>query len=66
MRWRKDGPHLAVSNEGYKVARYMVGANAVYRPSLHGSFICAPLADPKDAQAECERHFKASQNKAVR
>lgn len=58
MRWRKEGPYLAISDQGYKVGRYVVSGVDYYRPSLHGSFISAPLSDPKAAQAECERHSR--------
>lgn len=63
MRWRKEGPYLALSDEGYKVGRYRVGLVDYYRPSLQGSFISAPVSDPKEAQAVCDRHFKAAKSK---
>lgn len=63
MRWRKEGPYLAISDTGYKVARYRVNGVDFYRPSLHGSFICAPLTDPRAANAECDRHHKQSGHK---
>lgn len=59
MRWRKEGPYLAVSDAGYKVGRYVIAGTSYYRPSVQGSFISAPVTDPKEAQAVCERHFKA-------
>jgi len=63
MRWRKEGPWLAVSDEGYKVGKYRVGNVDQYRPSIQGSFISEPFTDPKQAQAACEQHFKTEKKK---
>lgn len=63
MRWRKEGPYLALSDEGYKVARYRIAGVDHYRPSLQGSFISAPVSDPKEAQAACDQHFKTAKSK---
>lgn len=57
MKWRKEGPHLAVSDEGYRVGRYRVSEVDYYRPSFKGDFISAPCTDPKEAQATCDQHF---------
>ncbi len=63
MRWRKEGPYLALSDEGYKVASYRIAGVDYYRPSLHGSFISAPATDPKAAQVACDQHFKDAARK---
>lgn len=63
MRWRKESKYLAVSDEGYKCALYVVAGVNHYRPSLQGSFISGPLADPKAAQAACEQHHKQQTRK---
>jgi hypothetical protein len=56
MKWRKEGQYLAVSDAGYKVAKFIIGDKVVYRPSLSGEFISFPVDDPKEAQAICQRH----------
>lgn len=58
MRWRKEGPYLAISDAGYKVAMFRVGAQTLYRPSLKGEFLVMPVSNPKEAQAVCENHQK--------
>lgn len=58
MKWRKEGPYLAVSDAGYKVAKFLIGDRALYRPSLSGQFISQPVEDPKEAQAICERNYQ--------
>lgn len=56
MKWKKEGPYLAISDAGYRVARFVTGDKVVYRPSIKTEFISYPVADPKEAQAICERH----------
>lgn len=57
MRWRKEGACLAISDSGYRVAMFRVGAQTLYRPSLKkDEFLSMPVSDPKEAQAVCERH----------
>lgn len=58
MKWRKEGPHLSISDEGYKVARFKVGDKLSYRPSLLGSFISAPHDTPQSAAKACEDHHR--------
>ncbi len=61
MKWRKEGPHLAISDENYKVGRYRINGVDYYRPSFRGDFISSPLTDPKAAQATCDQHFAQRQ-----
>ncbi len=63
MKWKKgrdrDGKiqeRVAVSDDGYTVARFTVGDQELYRASVKGEFICWPTHDPKEAQRACERH----------
>lgn len=63
MRWHKEGWHVDVSDEGYKIAKFRIDRVEYYRPSLHGSFISAPCKEMKEAQAVCDRHFKAARSK---
>lgn len=58
MIWRKETPHLLVSDEGYKIGKYRVGDETFYRPSLKGDFIARPFTDLDAAKAECDRHFE--------
>lgn len=58
MKWRKESPYLAVSDAGYKVAKFVSGDRVQYRPSLKGQFISLPVEDPKEAQAICERNYQ--------
>lgn len=45
MIWRKETPHLLVSDEGYKIGKYRAGEEIFYRPSLKGDFISRPFTD---------------------
>lgn len=58
MKWRKEGPYLAISDAGYKVAKFLIGDRALYRPSIKGEFISLPVDNPKEAQAICERNYQ--------
>lgn len=64
MKWKKEGPYLAVSDTGHKVAKYVSGDQVQYRPSFSGEFISYPVSDPKEAQAICERHYQITGGKA--
>lgn len=64
MKWRKEGPHLSISDEGYKVARFQAGNQVSYRPSLLGSFISEPKPTPAEAAKACDAHFKEAQCRA--
>lgn len=64
MRWKKatgsDGKILdrvAVSDVGYRVARFTIDGVDKYRPSLSGQFLHRGLPDPQEAKAVCERHY---------
>lgn len=60
MKWAKQSDCLAVSDTQppYKVARFVVDGHAQYRASVRGEFIGSITADPKEAQAICERHYE--------
>ena len=34
MKWREEGQWLAVSDKGYKVAKFIVGSQTIYRASI--------------------------------
>ena len=64
MKWAKakdkDGnvlERVAISDAGYKVARFTIDGKDQYRASLQGEFLHFPVPDPKEAQAVCERHY---------
>lgn len=63
MKWAKakdkDGnvlERVAISDAGYKVARFTIAGGDQYRASLNGQFLHHPVPCPKEAQAVCERH----------
>lgn len=65
MKWQKhkdrDGKVMdrcAVSDAGYKVARFTVAGKDLYRASFRDEFLHMPVEDKAQAAAVCERHFK--------
>lgn len=58
MKWRKESEHLAISDAGYKVAKFKVEWDTVYRASFRGQFIGPVKDDPKEAQQVCENHWQ--------
>lgn len=59
MRWAKQSEYLAVSDSSpvYRVAKFRVDSELLYRASVRGEFIGRVCDDPKEAQAICERHL---------
>lgn len=57
MKWREEGPYLAISDKGYKVAKYMDGKWPIYRASIRGEFIGSPQENFKAAQQICENNL---------
>ena len=63
MKWGpardKDGnimPRVRLSDAGYKVARFTIDGQDLYRASLRGEFLGLPTPDAAEAAAICERH----------
>lgn len=56
MKWQKQSEHLALSDAGYKVARFTVGDSQVYRASIRGEFIGSPQDSFEAARSVCENH----------
>lgn len=60
MKWPHREKHFMVSDCGYKIARYRVGEQVFYRPSLGGSFISAPQSDLNEAKGICDEHARSN------
>ncbi|WP_462383345.1 hypothetical protein [Pseudomonas sp. Marseille-QA0892] len=58
MKWREETRWLAVSDMGYKVARFVVGDESQYRASIRGEFIGEVVQSFAEAKAICERHLQ--------
>lgn len=63
MRWKTTGEHTILSDAGYSVARYHVGAKPVFRASLGAKFIGGTYDTGADARAVCDRHEAAQKKK---
>lgn len=61
MKWRQEGPHVSVSDQGYKVSKSMVAGKPVFRPSKGGCFIGGVFDDSALASKVCEQHFKEAE-----
>lgn len=63
MKWAKRGELLAVSNTmpEYRVAKFYIVGQEVFRASFKGEFLGRMTEDPKEAQAICERHHTITQ-----
>lgn len=58
MNWKRISTHVLAADNGYKICRIKVDRGIYYRPSLNGSFICAPQSDLDEAKGICERHAR--------
>ena len=58
MNWRDESGILSISDEGYKVARFIVEWEKVYRASFRGQFIGQVKDDPREARQVCENHWQ--------
>ncbi|WP_462382261.1 hypothetical protein [Pseudomonas sp. Marseille-QA0892] len=58
MKWRQENPWLAISDVGYRVAKFVAGAEVMYRASIRGEFIGSVTDTFAEAKAICERHFQ--------
>jgi hypothetical protein len=58
MKWKAQGPHAVVSDEGYVVARFRAGTSEQFRPSLRGSFIGGAYKTVDEAKRICIDHHK--------
>jgi hypothetical protein len=63
VRWQKardrDGnviDRCAVSDKGYKVARFTLAGKELYRASFQGEFLHMPVTDKAEAVAVCNNH----------
>jgi len=58
MNWRNESKIISISGEGYKVARFIVGREKVYRASFRGQFIGPVKDDHQEARQVCENHWQ--------
>jgi hypothetical protein len=58
MNWRDESEILSISGEGYKVARFIVEWEKVYRASFRGQFIGQVKDDHQGARQVCENHWQ--------
>ncbi len=58
MNWREESEILSISGEGYKVAKFKVEWDTVYRASFRGQFIGQVKDDPQEARDVCENHWQ--------
>lgn len=58
MNWRKQSPWLMSGQNGFKVAKFMVGDQAKYRASKAGEFITPALESFADAEKACENYVE--------
>ncbi len=57
MKWREEGQWLAVSDKTYKVAKFIVGGQTIYRASIRGEFIGEPKETFNEAREICENNL---------
>ncbi len=57
MKWREEGQWLAVSDKAYKVAKFIVGSQTIYRASIRGEFIGEPKGTFNEAREICENNL---------
>lgn len=58
MKWRESTPWLAVSDAGYKVAKFVDDGQAIYRASARGEFIGSPKSSFDECRQVCENHYQ--------
>lgn len=58
VNWREEPEILSISGEGYKVAKFKVEWDTVYRASFRGQFIGQVKDDPQEARDVCENHWQ--------
>jgi hypothetical protein len=58
VNWREESEILSISGEGYKVAKFKVEWDTVYRASFRGQFIGQVKDDPQEARDVCENHWQ--------
>lgn len=57
MKWREEGQWLAISDKGYRVAKFIVGSETIYRASIRGEFIGEPKSTFNEAHSICDNHL---------
>ena len=59
--WTQQNPYLATSDNGYRVGKFIIEAQAWYRPSKDGRFIGKPVSTFAEARRVCAEHHKNHQ-----
>lgn len=62
MKWREEGQWLAVSDCGYRVAKFVVGKEKIYRASIRGEFIGEPKGSFDECKQICENNLQIMGN----
>lgn len=58
MKWRELTPHVAISDSGYKVAKFADGDDAIYRASIGGEFIGEPKSSFDECREICDNNYQ--------
>lgn len=58
MKWQKQSDHLAISDKGYRVAKFVVEWETVYRASIRGEFIGSAQESFDAAKQVCENNLE--------
>ncbi len=56
MIWKRLSNYHLVGDLGYKIARFKVSDNTLYRPSYQGSLFGNPFTNLDDAKQACDDH----------
>ena len=62
MKWREENTCLAISDQGYRVARFKVGDQVIYRASIRGEFIGEPKGSFEECKQICENNLQIMGN----
>lgn len=62
MKWREENSWLAISDSGYRVARFVVGDKSIYRASIRGEFIGEPKGSFEECKQICENNLQIMGN----
>lgn len=58
MKWRELTPYVAISDNGYKVAKFTIERESIYRASVRGEFIGEPKSSFDDCRQVCENNYQ--------
>lgn len=58
MKWRELTPYVAISDKGYRVAKFIVGSETIYRASIGGRFIGSTQETFENCRQVCENNYQ--------